>query len=81
MTKVILNKKIVLSLLKKKLNDKELEEKTTMLGTQLEELNGNEMIIEVLPNRPDLLSEQGFSRALNSFLGYNIGLRNYKVIN
>src|SRR3989344_2024914 len=41
----------------------------------------------VVSNRPDLLSEQGFSRALNSFLGYSKGLRkynykksNYKVI-
>ncbi len=81
MTKVILNKKLVLSLLRKKLNDKELEEKITMLGTSLEEMNENDLVIEVLPNRPDLLSEQGFVRAFNSFLGYETGLKNYKINN
>jgi len=80
MTKVILNKKTVLNLLKRKLNEKELEEKITMLGTPVEEIN-DDIIIEVFPNRPDLLSEQGFSRALNSFLNYNTGLKEYKVNN
>lgn len=79
MTKVILNKNIVLNLLKKKLNNQELEEKITMLGTPVEELNNNDLIIEIFPNRPDLLSEHGFLRALNSFLGYNPGLKHYKV--
>ena len=81
MTKVILNKKTVLSLLKKKLNDEELEEKATDLGTPIEELNHESFVIEVLPNRPDLLSENGFSRALNSFLGFNLGLKEYKINN
>ena len=81
MTKVILNKKTVLNLLKKKLNEKELEEKLTMIGTPMEEMNGEDLVIEVMPNRPDLLSEQGVSRALNSFLGYNTGLKSYKVNN
>jgi len=80
MTKVTLNKKIVLSLLRKKLNDEELEEKATSLGTPVEELNHDTFVIEVLPNRPDLLSEQGFARALNSFLGYK-SLKEYKVYN
>ena len=81
MTKVILNKKTVLSLLKKKLNDKDLEEKITMLGTSLEYMNENELVVEVLPNRPDLLSEHGFARAFNSFLGYETGLKQYKIRN
>jgi len=79
--KVTLNKKTVFSLLKKKLNEEELEEKTSLLGIPIEEINENEIIVEVTPNRPDLLSEQGYTRALNMFLGYNVGLRKYNVYN
>src|SRR3989338_5379224 len=87
MTNVVLNKNLVEKLLKKKIKLDDIKDKITMLGTPLESINDNELAIEVFPNRPDLLSEQGFSRALNSFLGYSKGLRkynykksNYKVI-
>lgn len=81
MSKVILNKKTVLSLLKKKLSDNELEERITLFGTPIQGINNNEMVIEVFPNRPDLLSEHGFARSLNQFLGYETGLKNYKLYN
>ena len=79
MTNVILNRKVVENLLEKKTNLELIKDKITMLGTPLENLNDNELVIEVFPNRPDLLSEQGFSRALNSFLGYTKGLKEYNV--
>ena len=39
-----------------------------MFGTPIEDINDTEISVEIFPNRPDLLSLQGFSRALSSFL-------------
>ncbi len=50
-----------------------------MLGTDLEHIDDNEIVVEVFPNRPDMLSEQGFARALSSFLGVKTGLRKYSI--
>jgi len=50
-----------------------------MLGTDLEKVDDYEIIVEVFPNRPDLLSEEGFARALSSFIGVKTGLRKYNV--
>ena len=46
----------------------ELENKISMFGTPIENVTENEVSVEVFPNRPDLLSMQGFVRALNTFL-------------
>jgi len=56
----------------------ELEDKISMFGTPVEEITDNEISIEVFPNRPDLLSFQGFTRALLCFLK-KPGLKNYKT--
>ncbi|MFA4960306.1 MAG: phenylalanine--tRNA ligase subunit beta [Candidatus Pacearchaeota archaeon] len=46
---------------------KELEKKITEMGTPVENITDEEVSIEIFPNRPDLLSLQNFSRALNQF--------------
>src|SRR3989338_11500167 len=79
MPTITLNKNYLLKLLNKKISDKELEEKIPMLGTDLSKIEKNEIVVEVFPNRPDMLSEQGFARALSSFLGIETGLRKYEV--
>ncbi len=56
----------------------EIEEKITLFGTPIEKITSNEISVEIFPNRPDLLSFQGFSRALYNFLKKPI-LKNYKV--
>ncbi len=63
-----------------KITDK-LKEKITLFGTPLESLNNEEIEIEIFPNRPDLLSFQGYVRAFNSFLGKKrkTGLKEYKI--
>ena len=66
-------------LLSKKISLEELKEKITMLGTSLDKLDENEIIVEVPANRPDLLDESGLSRALNSFIGAKPGLKQYKI--
>lgn len=79
MPTVNLNKKEVLKLLERKISDEELKEKIPMLGTDLEEITKDEIKVEIFPNRPDLLSEQGLARALSSFLEIKTGLKQYTI--
>jgi phenylalanyl-tRNA synthetase beta chain len=58
---------------------KEVEDRISMMGTHLESINDEEIELEILPNRPDLFSMQGFIRAFLAFLGKETGLKNYKV--
>ena len=59
-----------------------LEEKTlekiNMFGTPIE-ISDNEVELEIFPNRPDLLSLQGFLRSFKSFIGKTPGLKKYKI--
>ncbi len=79
MPTVTLNRKVVEKLVGKKLPINKLKDRISMLGTDLEQIDDEEIIVEIFPNRPDMLSEQGFGRALSSFIGVNTGLRKYKV--
>ena len=69
--KIIKNKKLPLE---------ELKDRISMLGTDLENIENNEIQVEIFPNRPDMLSEQGFARAFSSFIGVKTGLKDYKII-
>src|SRR3989344_1846292 len=79
MPTITLNKEIVEKLIGKKLSIEKLKERISYLGTDLESIEGNEISVEVFPNRPDLLSEQGFARAFSSFIGVKMGLRKYNI--
>ena len=79
MPTITLNKKVLESLIGKKLSLDELKDRISYLGTDLESINENEIIVEIFPNRPDMLSEQGFARALSSFINVKTGLKKYKV--
>ena len=79
MPKVKLNKQRVLKLIGKHITDKELNEKIPYLGTDLEEITDEIINVEIFPNRPDLLSEEGFARGLSAFLGIKTGLKQYKT--
>src|SRR3989344_1290394 len=59
----------------------EIEEKIHLFGTPVESLSENEIEIEIFPNRPDLLSMQGFLRSFKAFLGDNkyLGLKKYSL--
>src|SRR3990167_8899908 len=65
----------ILTLDKKKLEkeigkvDDKMQNKISMFGTPIENVTETEVSIEVFPNRPDLLSFQGFARAFLSYLG------------
>ena len=79
MPTVTLNKTVFEKLVGKELPLEELKDRISMLGTDLESIENDEIHVEIFPNRPDLLSEQGFARAFSSFIGVQPGLRNYKV--
>lgn len=79
MPTITLNKKRLLALAGLKLSDAQLEDRVSMLGVVVDDLNTNEITVDVAPNRPDLLSESGLARTLSSFLGKKVGLRNYKI--
>lgn len=79
MPTIILNQAVLEKLVGKKLPLEELKDRISMLGTDLEKIEGDEIHVEIFPNRPDMLSEQGFARALSSFIGAKTGLREYKV--
>ena len=57
----------------------ELKDRISMLGTDLEEISSESVIMEVFPDRPDLLSVEGFSRALEGAIGIKTGLKDYNV--
>ncbi len=77
MPTVTLNKTVFEELVGKTLPLEELKDRISMLGTDLEGIEGDEIHVEIFPNRPDLLSEQGFARAFSSFIGVNTGLKQY----
>lgn len=79
MPTVSLNKEIVEKLLGKKVPLEKLKDRISMLGTDLESITDKEINVEIFPNRPDMLSEQGFARALSSFMNIKPGIRKYNV--
>lgn len=79
MPTVTLNKTVFEKLVGKELPIDELKDRISMLGTDLEKIEENEIEVEIFPNRPDMLSEQGFARAFSSFIGVKIGLIKYGV--
>ncbi len=79
MPSVTLNQKVVEKLLGKKLSLEELKDRISMMGTDLDSIADGQIKVEIFPNRPDLLCEHGFARALSSFIGVKKGLRSYDV--
>lgn len=61
-----------------KITDETIE-KIQLFGIPIESITEEEIEIEVLPNRPDLLSLQGFIRAMKSYLGKEKGLKKYST--
>ncbi len=57
-----------------------LKEKIPMIGVDMEHMDEEKTIIEIFPNRPDMLSIEGFARALKNFLGISKDVSEYKVI-
>lgn len=67
------------SLLGRELSEQELREDAPMIGVSVESIEGDVLTVEVFPDRPDMLSIEGFARALKGFLGIESGLVEYRV--
>jgi len=80
MPTININKQVFEKLVGKKLPIEKLKDRISYLGTDLENVSKDEISVEIFPNRPDMLSVQGFARAFSSFIGHKTGLRNYKVV-
>jgi phenylalanyl-tRNA synthetase beta chain len=59
--------------------DEKMQERIAMFGTPLESFNDSEIELEIFPNRPDMLSYQGFKRSFLAFLGKKTGIKKYKI--
>ncbi len=79
MPTITLSKKELTKNIRKKLSLDELKDRISFLGTDLESIEGDDINVEIFPNRPDLLSQQGFARAFSSFIGERTGLVSYDV--
>ncbi|MFC1454692.1 phenylalanine--tRNA ligase subunit beta, partial [Candidatus Undinarchaeota archaeon] len=66
-------------LIGKKLSDKDILEKLPLLGNPIEKVTKDTITVEVFPNRPDMLSIEGFARTAAGFFNVKSGMVNYKV--
>ena len=55
----------------------ELKEVINRIGLEVEEVKGDEIAIDVTPNRPDLLDFYGLKRAINNFSGKKALVEDY----
>ncbi len=78
MPTVNFDKSEFISLLGKTVDDKTLSDRISMIGTDLETVNP-EIVVEVFPDRPDMLSIEGFTTALKGFMGIEEGPVDFKV--
>ena len=80
MPTVNFDKNEFISLLGKVVDDQTLSDRISMIGTDLEKVNP-EIVVEVFPDRPDMLSIEGFTSALKGFMGIEKGPIEFKVHN
>ncbi len=59
--------------------DEKMQDRISLFGTPIEKITDNEVELEIFPNRPDMLSYEGFKRAFLAFIDRKTGLRRYKL--
>lgn len=79
MAVVQFEKKDLEKMVGRKLTDKDYNEHIPLFGCPLEKMEKSAVYFEVSPNRPDMLSIEGFSRAINNFTAVRPKLTDYKV--
>ncbi|MEM3690779.1 MAG: phenylalanine--tRNA ligase subunit beta, partial [Candidatus Micrarchaeia archaeon] len=79
MPTINIRKNYLRKLLKRRYSEEFILNRISMLGTAIEGVTRDEFIIEVFPNRPDMLSVEGFARALSLFTGARKSLPKYSV--
>ncbi|MEK6849776.1 MAG: phenylalanine--tRNA ligase subunit beta, partial [Nanoarchaeota archaeon] len=79
MAGVTFSKKRIEALVGKKFTAEQLGERLSFMGAGVDAINGDDVFLELTPNRPDYLHEQGLARAFKSFLGVKKGITNYSA--
>jgi phenylalanyl-tRNA synthetase beta chain len=65
------------ALLGRRIQPEEVRDSISMLGVDVERIDNEKIIMEVFPNRPDLLGIEGFARALKGVMDIDSGLTEY----
>lgn len=68
------------TLVGRKLTNDDYISRIPLFGCPLEKMDGETVYFEVEPNRPDMLSIEGFARAVRNNLARSPKLTNYKVV-
>lgn len=76
---VNVDKKALMKLIGEKLSMKKLEDILFLMKAEIERVEGNEIQIEVNPDRQDMLSAEGIARAVRAFLEIETGLKEFPV--
>lgn len=77
---ITIDKQDLLELLGESIPDDVLAHNISMMGTDLREV-ADEIDVEIFPDRPDLLSTEGFAMALEGYLSIRTGLPTFTVHN
>lgn len=79
MSHIKIDKREFNELVGENITDRKLNDEASFLGVHWNQEEGPEWDVEVYPNRPDLLSVEGLSRAYRGFFGLEKGLDEYQV--
>ncbi|MEK6933297.1 MAG: phenylalanine--tRNA ligase subunit beta [Nanoarchaeota archaeon] len=61
--------------------DENMKNKIIMMGVEIDSATSDAITFNITPNRPDLLSLQGFIRTTKAFIGKEKGIKKYSVHN
>lgn len=73
------NYKDLLNLIGKEIEKEEFIERFPLIGCEIERVDGDDIGIEIFPDRPDMNSVEGIARAARSFFGFEKGLKRYDM--
>ncbi|MHA1615158.1 MAG: phenylalanine--tRNA ligase subunit beta [Candidatus Thorarchaeota archaeon] len=76
---VTVNKKELMKIIGKTLSLKKLEDTLFLMKAEIERIDGNEIQIEINPDRQDMLSPEGIARAIKAFLEIEPGLKEFPI--
>ena len=68
-----------INMLGKDMDKNEFLERFPLIGCEIERVEGDDISIEIFPDRPDMNSVEGIARAARAFFGIEKGLKTYKI--
>ncbi|MCD6542383.1 MAG: phenylalanine--tRNA ligase subunit beta, partial [Thermoplasmata archaeon] len=63
----------------KDMDKNEFLERFPLIGCEIERVEGDDISIEIFPDRPDMNSVEGIARAARAFFGIEEGLKTYRI--